>query len=207
MRKRSIVSAVGTLLGLLGAVDAMAFEKRAYEVVERQDAIEIRDYAPAVVAEISLEGDFEEVGGPAFRVLAAYISGENKKKQSLEPGGLNRKNQDSERIAMTAPVTQEATQKGYRVTFMMPSGRTLQDLPAPRDARVRLEKESAQRFAAIRYSGFWSQNRYQEELDTLLAWMDSRQLLAEGEPVWARYDPPFMPWFLRRNEILIPITP
>jgi len=26
-----------------------------------------------------------------------------------------------------------------------------------------------------------------------------------GEPVWARYDPPFMRWFSPRNEILIEV--
>ncbi|MEI7881439.1 MAG: heme-binding protein [bacterium] len=38
-------------------------------------------------------------------------------------------------------------------------------------------------------------------------WMKANGLIAAGEPIWARYNPPFTPWFMRRNEILVPTTP
>jgi hypothetical protein len=169
----------------------MAYEKRAYEVLEHDRGFEIRAYSPAIVAETTVEGEFEKVGSEGFRMLFAYISGEN---------------QAGESVAMTAPVTQEASQNGHRVTFMMPSAFTLETLPVPRDDRILLRHEPAQRFAAVRYSGFWSRSNYERHLGQLRRWIEERELVATGVPVWARYDPPFMPWFLRTNEILIPVN-
>jgi len=111
-----------------------------------------------------------------------------------------------EKIAMTAPVTQESINAGYRFTFMMPSNLSLETLPIPRDPRIRLRQEPAQRYATIQYSGFWSQKNYDRHLHQLQTWMKKRALSPSGEAVWARYDPPFMPWFWRTNEILIPIN-
>ncbi len=36
--------------------------------------------------------------------------------------------------------------------------------------------------------------------------MNKKELIAIGEPVWARYNPPFTAPIFRRNEILIPIN-
>jgi len=109
----------------------------------------------------------------------------------------------SEKISMTAPVAQKKVGDRYRITFLMPSKYTLETLPQPTDTRIRLRAEQERRVAAIRYSGFWSRSRYDDHERKLREWIDERGLEPIGEPVWARYDPPFMPWFLRRNEILI----
>ena len=88
----------------------------------------------------------------------------------------------------------------------MPSKYTLETLPAPLDERITLKKEPGALMAAIRYSGTWSGERYQTHLAQLLAWVQAQGWRKAGEPVWARYDPPFMPWFLRRNEVLLPVA-
>ena len=86
------------------------------------------------------------------------------------------------------------------------SNSTLETLPAPTDERVSLRTVLARRMAAVRYSGTWSRKRYERNLARLQEWVKTNGLVASGEPVWARYNPPFTPWFLRRNEILVPVA-
>jgi hypothetical protein len=59
--------------------------------------------------------------------------------------------------------------------------------------------------AAVRYSGFWSEKGYLRYKVELESWIGRMGLTIVGDPIWARYNSPFMPWFLRRNEILIPV--
>lgn len=112
------------------------------------------------------------------------------------------------RLEMTAPVTQAAAPGAagsHVVQFVLPKGVTLESAPQPLDARVKLREVPASRIAAIRYSGFWSESNYNEHLELLRAALKSSDLTPTGEPVFSRYDPPFMPWFLRRNEIWLPL--
>jgi hypothetical protein len=88
---------------------------------------------------------------------------------------------------------------------MMPSEYSLDDLPAPLDTRVTLKQEPGRLVVAIKYSGTWSKIRHEEKKALLEDYIARRGLKTIAEPIWARYDPPFMPWFLRRNEVLIPI--
>jgi len=190
---------------LLVAKSAMAIEKSKYTVVEKEDDFEIRQYDPQIVAETFVEGDLEEVGNEGFRRLYAYISGENTKKQSISMTAPVSQETGSEKIAMTAPVKQEKKDNQWRITFLMPSEYTLETLPEPDDRRVKLAQEPGRLMAAVKYSGTWSEEGYEENKALLEDYIQKRGLVKAGEPVWARYDPPFMPWFLRRNEVLIPI--
>jgi hypothetical protein len=190
---------------LLVAKPAMAIEKAKYRVLEKKDGFEIRKYDPSIVAETFVEGDLEEAGKEGFRRLFAYISGENTKKQSISMTAPVSQETISEKIAMTAPVNQEKKDNRWRITFLMPAEYTLETLPEPNDTRVRLTEESGRLMVAVKYSGTWSQEGYAENRALLEQFIQKRGLTKTGEPVWARYDPPFMPWFLRRNEVLIPI--
>jgi len=102
-------------------------------------------------------------------------------------------------------VNQESVSGKFRISFMMPAKYTLETLPEPVDSRVVLKKVPARLMAALKYSGTWSQKRYEEKKERLREWMQKRGLKPVGEPVFARYNPPFTPWFLRRNEVLIPV--
>jgi hypothetical protein len=104
-------------------------------------------------------------------------------------------------MEMTAPVTQAAVAGGMRVQFVLPKGVTLDTAPEPLDARVQLRLVPASQWAAIRYSGTWSQSNYEQHLALLRAALDAAGVATQGEPVLARYNAPFTPWFLRRNEI------
>jgi hypothetical protein len=191
---------------LLVAKSAMAIEKAKYTVLEKEDDFEIRQYDSQIVAETFVEGDLEEVGNEGFRRLYAYISGENTKKQSISMTAPVGQEVKSEKVAMTAPVKQEKKGNQWRITFLMPAEYTLETLPEPVDARVRLAQEPGRLMAAVKYSGTWSKEGYEENRILLEEYIQKRGLAKAGDPIWARYDPPFMPWFLRRNEVLIPIV-
>jgi hypothetical protein len=190
---------------LTAAGDAMSVEKLAYRTIEQDGQFELRMIEPHVVAETFVEGDFEDVGSEGFRRLVDYIGGANRTQARISMTAPVVQEPASEEIAMTAPVAQEKVGDRYRITFVMPSGYTLESLPQPTDARIRLQAEPGRRVAAIRYSGFWSRSRYDDHERSLRECIQRRGLESVGEPVWARYDPPFMPWFLRRNEILIEV--
>ena len=190
---------------LISGGNTMAIEKAKYQVLQSAENFELRQYAPRIVAETIVEGKFDEVGNEGFRVLYDYINGNNVKKESISMTAPVTQSAGSEKIAMTAPVNQEMIGEKWRITFLMPSDYTLETLPQPLDKRIKLKQEAGSLMAAIRYSGTWSQKRYEEKKALLQLEMDKRGLRPIGEPVWARYDPPFMPWFLRRNEVLIPV--
>jgi hypothetical protein len=184
---------------------AMAIEKAKYRVLESEGDFELRWYEPSIIAETLVEGDFSQVSNEGFRRLAAYINGRNRKAQSISMTAPVMQEVESEKIAMTAPVSQYGVGNSWRIAFLMPSKYTLQNLPKPLDERIVLKVMPGGLMAAIRYSGTWSRERYEEKLALLLEWAQKRGLRILDDPVWARYDPPFMPWFLRRNEVLVAV--
>ena len=203
---RVVILLAGLAFGLGGGV-AMGVERAAYIVEKKDGAFEVRQYASQIVAEITVDGTMEEAGNKAFRPLFNYISGANRTQGKIAMTAPVSQQLDGEKIAMTAPVGQEAISNRWAVTFTMPTNFTLATLPSPTDEKVRLRAIPARRTAAVRYSGTWSQDRYERNLARLRDWMKTNGLIAAGEPVWARYNPPFTPWFMRRNEILVPTTP
>jgi hypothetical protein len=191
---------------VFGGYNAMAIEKAKYDTLDKERVFEIRQYAPQIVAETMVKGSFEKVGNEGFQRLYAYISGKNRQKQPIAMTSPVSQESRSIKIAMTAPVSQVEMNNQWRITFMMPSEYLLEELPVPLDARVRLKEDPIRLVAAIRYSGTWSKSLYEEKKALLEDFIARRGLKPTGEPIWARYDPPFMPWFLRRNEILIPVA-
>lgn len=190
---------------LLGVTDAMAIEEARYNVVDDDDKFQIRDYAPHILAEVIVEGDLEEAGNKAFSRLFRYISGDNRSRAKVAMTAPVSQEPTGEKIKMTAPVGQQRVRGKWSVSFTMPASYTLETLPEPQDPEVKLRQVPARRMAAVRYSGTWSEQRYLRYLTELESWIHKRGLTILGDPVWARYNPPFTPWFLRRNEILIPI--
>ena len=196
------------LIGFASA--AHAVEEPAFEVVQQLDGAEVRLYAPYVVAEVTVAGPADQAGSAAFPILAGYIFGKNKGEKRFDMTAPVTQTPATEaepvKMAMTAPVTQAATPEGFLVQFVLPSGVTLATAPEPEDARVRLREVLGQRVAVIRYSGFWSQANEREHLAKLQRILREAQISWTGEPVLSRYDPPFMPWFLRRNEIWLTVS-
>jgi hypothetical protein len=193
------------LASLLFGRNVQAIEETKYEVIEREGIFELRHYSAHIAAETFVEGDFGKAGNEAFNRLAGYINGQNRRKQTIPMTAPVSQEAESVKIPMTAPVNQERSGEKWRITFLMPAQYTLETLPEPSDSKVELKKAPDRIMAVLKYSGTWSRSRYEERKEQLMAWIVSRGLKQIGEPIFARYNPPFMPWFLRRNEVLIPV--
>jgi hypothetical protein len=201
MRRIAFIS-LALVIGTVRSV--FAIEEPKYSVVHQYADFEVRDYPTYLVAETTVESDFENAGSQGFSHLFNYISGQNSANQTIEMTAPVI--QKGQKIAMTAPAIQAGSSTGFVVQFILPSKWRASTLPKPNDKSVIIRQVPAARFAVIRYSGFWSRSRYEYHLKELQSGMQREDLEASGSPLWARYDPPFIPWFLRRNEILIPIS-
>ncbi len=204
------ISAAIVLL-LAGGV-AIATEEPRYEVVQQFEAFELRRYAPQLLAETEVTGDFDGVGNQAFRILADFIFGNNRRQEKIPmTAPVGQQPVAGEKIAMTAPVTQTPKVGGgygtYVFSFVMPTRYTRETLPQPLDPRVRIREAPAKLVAARRYSGTWSEVRYREQEGILLQAVAEEGFITLGAPVYARYNSPFSLWFLRRNEVLIEVAP
>jgi len=179
-------------------------EHPKYTLVERGGNIEIRDYAPMIVAETEVSGDRREAISKGFRLIADYIFGNNtaSKKVAMTAPVTQ---QDSEKIAMTAPVTQQGTGKSWRVRFIMPSKYTMETLPKPNNAAVELKEVPGKRFAVIRFSGMGGKDSLERHTKELEEFLSAKNLTSLSPPTYAFYNPPWTLPFLRRNEVLVEI--
>ncbi len=196
-------------LVLAGAASrtASGVEEPKYRVALGEGDFEIREYVPVVVAETTVEGDWRAAGNAGFRRLADYIFGANDGGRKIAMTAPVSQGRGGQTIAMTAPVAQERRGESWVVAFTMPSEYTLDRLPVPDDPAVRLRPVGERRVAAIRFSGSWDESRFQAKAAELKEWLASKGERAIGEPVTARYNPPWTLWFLRRNEILLELAP
>jgi len=218
---RSLLAAAALVLG--GA--AHAIEEPAFEVLERDGRIELRRYAPVVVAETVVDGDLDTASSRGFRLLAGYIFGDNRPPAGVEAAkGAQKIDMTAPvtvepapvRIAMTAPVTVEpqgapeadALSRGTRwvVRFTMPGTYTLATLPRPNNPAVTLRELPGARHAVVAFSGLAGEGKVREATAELLAWVAGRGLKVAGPPQLARYDPPWTLPFLRRNEVMVEVA-
>ena len=150
----------------------MAIEEAQYTVVRQEDQFEIREYTPHIIAETVVEGDLEGAGNKAFSRLFQYISGNNRTQSKVEMTTPVSQKPEGKKIAMKAPVGQQRVQEKWAVSFMMPASYTLETLPQPLDPKVTLREVPARRIAVVRYSGFWSEERYLRNKTDLEFWID-----------------------------------
>lgn len=169
----------------------MAKEQK-YSVVEKFVGFELRNYDSCVLADIEITSSFEKAGNAGFGPLVGYISGQNR---------LNTK------ISMTAPVIQEPTDTAHIVSFVMPTEIDEHRAPIPNDNRVSLRVKPQELVAVAKFTGLWTAASYQERLTKLLVSIDMAGYRTAGNARFARFDPPWTPWFMRRNEIQIPVVP
>lgn len=186
--------ALSALIALLVIAAGSAFvyaasnvEKPKYSVIEKDGPFEIRQYPALRVAEISRSGDRGNAVRNAFGPLASYIFA---------------KKREGEKISMTAPVTQQKAGETWTVQFIMPSKYSLEDLPRPDNAQVRLREIPAKKRVAIRFSGRQTDKLLAEKEQELRAWLRKKGITPKGEPLYAYYNDPFTPGFMRRNEVL-----
>ena len=182
-----------------------------YEVIHAAGAMEIREYAPMIVAEVEVAGDMAVAGNRGFQPLAGYIFGDNRRVDGDASATIAMTapviQERSQSIAMTAPVMQGGDRNDrWRVAFVMPEEWTLETLPAPTNPGVHLRAIQPRRMAVIRFSGGASESRFRQKASQLMAFLAERGMEPVGNPVYARYDPPRVPAPFRRNEVMIEIA-
>ena len=202
-RRAGLIARAASLaaLALTAVTPSHATEEPDFQVLREFAGVELRQYAGYAVAEVVVPGPAEEAGNRAFPILAGYIFGKNKGERKLAMTAPVTQAAVPVKLEMTAPVTQAAAPGGFAVQFVLPQGVTAATAPEPLDTRIQLRDVPPHRVAAIRYSGFWSDANYREHLAQLQAALRDANLVPTGEPVYSRYNAPFTPWFLRRNEI------
>jgi hypothetical protein len=194
-------------LNLLGT-PVMATEEPPFTVNLAKGEFEVRDYPAMVVAEVSVTGDRKDASGKGFRLLAGYIFGGNTRKQSIAmTAPVTQAVASSEKIAMTAPVLQMGGDGIWVIRFIMPHGSTLATLPKPNNPAVKLRGLAPSRVAVVRFSGLARQDDVDSRTAALSRFVKAQHLQAIGAPSLAQYDPPWTLWFLRRNEVMIPVAP
>lgn len=184
-------------------------EQAKYTVVEKHDNIEIREYAPALVAEVEVSGERQEAIKQGFRQIADFIFGNNAPAQKVAmtaPVIQQTEQKKSQPIAMTAPVLQSGTDNKWVVQFVMPSEYTMQTLPKPNNAAVKIKEIPSKRFAVIRFSGFATSDALQAQTEALKQFMVTKNLKAPSLVQYAFYNPPWTLPFMRRNEVMAEIT-
>jgi len=186
---------LAVLILVIAAGSVMAIEEPNYQTLLNEPPFEHRRYSGFVVAETTLEGSFDAASRTGFRRVAGYIFGDN----TVQNGG-------SKKIAMTAPVTVEPKEGGWRLHFVMPSAEKLESLPQPNNSEVNLRRIGEHDVVAIQFSGWTTEAAIAEATAKLKSWAQTKQLQIVGSPQVARYNDPFtLPW-RRRNEILIEVA-
>ena len=157
-----------------------------FDLTEKFEGFEIRNFLPCVVADVIVSGDASTAGNQGFRPLFNYIS--------------------SNKISMTAPVLEEEIDpETWRVSFVMPHGSKIEDLPTLQGSTVTLRELASHRAAALRFSGRTTQKAVLDHEAQLIKLMQTHGFIATGKARIARFDPPWKPPFARHNEVIIPI--
>jgi hypothetical protein len=168
----------------------MAIEQPTYKVLSSKNGIEIRDYDEYWVAEchVTNVADLSQASSRAFGRLFNYISGDNSA---------------SQKIAMTSPVQQIPADTGWLVSFVVPKDVSLGEIPVPAHSSISIRKVDAGKYAVLQYSGLWNDKKFLAKSQELLEVVNKLGLTVDGPVSSAVYNPPFMPPFLRRNEVLV----
>lgn len=182
-------------------------EQQPYTVIRSESGWEVRSYPSHVVAETTVQGvSFEDAGNRAFGRLVGYIGGANVSRQSIAMTAPVLQER-SETIAMTAPVVQtDAAAGGFVVAFVLPASMSEERAPVPTDPRVRLRTVPERLVAATTFSGRWTEASYARHRDELLRSIRAAGYTPIGEPRFARFNAPFTPTFLRRNDVLVDVA-
>lgn len=181
-----LLVAIPTLMSFISP----KIEKQKYRVIKNEKEFEIRFYPPAIFATTRLSAkSYQELGSSGFRKIAGYIFGNN---------------ESSTKIAMTAPVHMDISEKGSSMSFVMPSEYTLEKLPRPVDARVELHESPAVYMAAIEFGGYASDQKIKLYTTQLLQALTSKGIKTTGNPTYLGYNAPYE-FIGRKNEIVVAI--
>ena len=201
------VNIFSLLIFIFWGTNLSALEEPKYSVLKEYENFEIRNYASYLVAEVDIEGSYNKSGNEAFRILAGYIFGDNQSstKMNMTAPVESEAIQSPEKMNMTAPVFSNKNINGYTYRFVMESKYTQETLPVPNNSKIRITEIKDRVMAVISFSGRWSQKNFEKHEQILVNDLKNAGIGVASEAIYARYNAPFTPWFLRRNEIMFEI--
>lgn len=204
----------------------MATPEPSYTLLEQLDDFELRNYAPKIIAQTEVTGDYDAASRKGFKILANYIFGNNSVSSTedaknsakinmtapviMKPSdGVgddrsdDKANDTSAKISMTAPVSMQKSEGNWQVSFVMPENYTMATIPKPNNSAITLIEVPEVRYAVIKFSGLAGEKKVAEKTSELQQWMLTKKLTPIATPELARYNPPWTLPFMRRNEVMI----
>ena len=198
------------LLWVIGSYAIIwSIEEPSYTVIEKKDGYEIREYAPYILAETTVTGNYSDATEEGFRIIADYIFGNNTTKESISmttPVLESQTIETSEKIAMTTPVLETTVDdEARKIAFVLPSKYTLETLPKPNNQAVKITSVPARKVAVLKYTWYPTEARVEAKKALLMSYLERDNLVIGGEIETARYNPPLSMPLTLRNEILVPV--
>ena len=200
----------------------MATPEPSYTLLEQLDDFELRNYAPKIIAQTTVSGDYDAASRKGFKILANYIFGNNSVSSKddaknsakismtapviMKPSNEisdDKANDTSAKISMTAPVSMQKNEGNWQVSFVMPDNYTMATIPKPNNSAITLIEIPEVRYAVIKFSGLAGEKKVAEKTSELQQWMLTKKLTPITTPELARYNPPWTLPFMRRNEVMI----
>ena len=170
-------------------------EEPRYTSQHKEGQFEVRDYPSLITAGVHVGGPRSRASAAGFDLLAAYIFGGNTVGHA----------QCSQTIAVTVPVILSGEQGDWTVRIVMPSMYAFDTLPTPNNARVQLAVMPPARLAVLQFSGLAHDDEIAKKTRELYDLLQANCLLPSGPESIARYSAPWTPWYLRRNEVMVPV--
>ena len=187
---------------------AMATEEPEFKLISEEAEFQIREYDPKIIAQVEVEGDFDEASSMGFKLLADYIFGNNlldgtsKKISMTTPVEMTPL---AENLLMTSSILDDQVNNKWSINFIMPQEFSLDTLPKPNNSQVNIIEVPKEKYAVIVFSGLIRESSYAEKVELLSNYLEENSFKQQGAIKIARYNPPWTLPFFRRNELMVRI--
>ena len=183
-----------TLFFTFFSAQLMATEEPEFTLTHKENNFEIREYSPRIIAQVSVSDDFDGASSAGFKSLADYIFGNNMindQSQKIAMTAPVIAEPTSEKINMTAPVLAEGKNNEWLISFVMPKEYSIESLPKPNNSAVILIERPRERYAVVVFSGLVRESSYNEKAALLHEFVKTHGLSPVGPLMIARYNPPW----------------
>jgi hypothetical protein len=180
------VSVLATLAIVAGCrTSRSAYATARFKMKRASGKFELRDYPKLTLVETPMT---DAGGNSGFGRLFGFITG---------------RNEGAQKISMTTPVFMSGDEHHAAMAFVMPADLKTEQVPKPTDKSISIREVPADLFAVFCFSGGRNAKNEAEALAQLKTWMAAEGLCVLSPPVFAYFDPPWTPSFLRRNEVML----
>ena len=185
----------------------MAIEVPSYELLFVDDKIEYRLYHSYLVAETEVDNadSRSDAANVGFMRLFDYITGANAQQTKIAMTAPVQQSLPTANLTLTSSAQTENA-RNWRIAFMLPQSYSMADAPLPASSQIHLRQIPDRLMAVIRYSGRWTEKNIEKHQALLEAHINSFGIEILDSPETAFYDPPFMPPFMRHNEVMMEVS-